>query len=274
MTTYDTIEESLAAARPYWLYSFNDGISSFPTQFTSDEEDIIIDDEVWTHSPIDGGDIEINGNIERQDIDLTFPLNDAFARIYLDVAYAITTLTIFRGHHSDPTNTLSVHWKGRIVGAVSAAETIKISAESIFTSMRRVGNRARCQRQCRYALYRPGCDLVRSDFEEACTITALNGLTLTCPEAALAPANDFKAGIVNWNGIFGMVAIHSGDQLTLLSKIPGLEAYIASTGSADVLVSPGCSRVRSRCDDRFDNSLNFGGFDRLPTLNPFSTSIV
>lgn len=272
---YDTIEASIADARPFWLYQFTDGSLSFPFLFTSDEENYIDNDaNVWEASPIDAGDIEVNGNIERQDVDFIFPDSDAFARRYLDPAYAITTVTVFRGHHADPDHNLSVHWKGRLVGASSAGDSIKISAESIFTSMRRVGNRARCQRQCRWALYRPGCNLNRADFETPATVTAISGLVLTVPEAALAPADDYKAGIVNFDGVFGMVEVHNGSQLTLLTKIHGLQEYIDLNGSANILLAPGCNRTTRRCIDRFNNRDNMGGFEKLPEVNPFSTSIV
>ena len=272
---YDTIEDSLDGARPFWLYQFNDGALSFPFLFTSDEKEYTDTDlNTYTPSPIDAGDIEVNGNVERQDAEFVFPISDEFARRYLDPAYAITTVTIFRGHHDDPDQNLSVHWKGRIVGCTSAGDAIKITAESIFTSMKRIGNRARCQRQCRWALYRPGCNLNRADFETAATVTAVSGLTLTVPEASLAEANDYKAGIVNWNGIFGMVSVHNGNQLTLLSKIHGLVEYVTANGSADILLAPGCNRTTRRCVDRFDNGLNMGGYEKLPEINPFSTSVV
>jgi hypothetical protein len=275
--SYQTIEDSINDARPFWLYAFNDGVLSQPWLFTSDDEDIIIDTGpqagIYTASPIDASDVEVNGNIERQDVDFTFPNSDAFARRYLDPAYAITTLTIFRGHHADPDMNLSVHWKGRLVGASSIGDGIKMSAESIFTSMRRIGNRARCERQCIRALYRPGCNLVRSDFEEAGTVTDVSGLVLTVPEAALAPDGDYTAGIVNFGGIFGMVQLHSGDQITLLTKIHGLADYVTANGSADVLLAPGCNRTLRRCVDRFSNNLNNGGYEKLPEINPFTSGV-
>jgi hypothetical protein len=129
-------------------------------------------------------------------------------------------------------------------------------------------------KQCRHALYQPGCSLNRALFETPATITDVSGLALTCPEAALAPVNDYKAGIVNWNGIFGMVEVHTGATLLLLNKIPGLEAWIDLNGAASVLLAPGCNRTRIRCNDRFANTLNNGGFDKMPTINPFESGVL
>ena len=271
--SYDTIEASVTSGRPFFLYFFSNGTTI--TRLTSDAEDYTdTEDEVWTASPIDASDIEVNGNIERQDCNLTFPISDTFARTFLDVANFVTTMTIYRGHHGDPTNELSPHWKGRVVGAFSTGDAIRISAESIFSSMKRIGNRAVVSKQCRHALYHPGCNLDRATFETAGTITAVSGLVLTCPEAASAPADDYKAGIVNWGGIFGMIEVHSGASLTLLNKIPGLADWIAINGPASVLLAPGCNRTRTRCNTRFSNTLNNGSFDKMPTINPFETGIV
>lgn len=275
---YDTFENSVDKGRPYWLYFFDDGVVT-PVRFTSDEEDIeTTDDEdnilTWVASPIDASDIEINGNVERQDTSFVFPITDTFAQKYLESNYAITTCTVYRGHHGDPDQQLSVHWKGRIIGGEATDDGIKLTAESIFTSTKRIGNRAKCQRQCRWALYRPGCNLNRADFEEVATVTAVNGLVLTVPEAETTEPDEYKAGIINFNGVFGMVEIHDGDQLTLLTKIYGLEDYVTANGSASILIAPGCNRTTRRCVDRFDNGLNNGGFEKLPEINPFDTSIV
>jgi hypothetical protein len=71
-----------------------------------------------------------------------------------------------------------------------------------------------------------------------------------------------------------MVESHSGSAFTLLTDIPGLADYVDDVGPAAVLMAPGCNRRSQRCNDRFANSLNFGGFENLPDVNPFNTSII
>jgi len=169
---------------------------------------------------------------------------------------------------------LRVFWKGRVVEAKSQPQTIVVSVESIFTSLKRPGCRARAQRPCRHAVYFTGCNLNRALFQSAGTVSAVDGLVLTIAEAALAPAGDFKAGIVDWGGLLGWVRAHSGSQVTLTAPIPGLADAVAADGSAAVTLAPGCDQSNSRCHNRFGNILNNGGFNWMTSKNPFSSSIV
>ncbi|MEY9717851.1 putative phage protein (TIGR02218 family) [Sinorhizobium fredii] len=270
--SYDAYETSVDTGSPYFLYLFDNGVT--PERLTSEPEALTRVGESWTPSPVSHGDLEQTGDIEKSSLDLTFPLSNSFARTFLTPAAAITTVTIWRGHRDDMTETLRVVWKGRAVGAKDRGNEIVVSVESVFTSMRRTGCRARYQRTCRHALYFPGCDLDRAAFEVAGTVTSVDGLVLTIAAAAAAADGDYAAGIVNFGGVMGFVARHVGNQVTLLTAIAGLAETVAANGSATVLLAPGCNLTRSRCNSRFNNGLNFGGFDRMPDNNPFSISIV
>jgi hypothetical protein len=274
--TYDASELSTASGEPYFLYLFDNGTIA-PTRLTSEPEALTRMSEKWHPSPISHDDVERGGNIEKQALIVNFPLSDAYARTLLGPATFVTTVTVWRGHRNDPTDELKVYWRGRVVGAKDKARTIDVEVESIFTSMRRPGLRARFQRNCRYALYGDGCNTdgnTRASNETAGTVTAVAGLVLTVPEAATAAANDYRGGIVNWGGLFGFVTVHAADQLTLTNDIQGLAEAVADIGAQAVLLAPGCDLSTARCEDRFANDINHGGFAWLPTDNPFETRIV
>jgi hypothetical protein len=176
---------------------------------------------------------------------------------------------------TDVSNELRVIWKGRLVDAEPTNdETIELIAESIFTSLRRSGCRTRVQRTCAWAVYRPGCDLDRADFEVAATVSAVSGggLILTVAEAALADPNDYRNGQIDWEGITATIVSHSGSTLTLLTEVPGLEDEFDANGPVDVIIAPGCDRGKVRCD-RFDNTINRLAFDYLPKVDPFQSGI-
>ncbi len=277
--TYDTPEASVSDGRPYFLYLFDNGITRVTLTSNAYDLDREVDVgegvETFVASPVAHGDLEQSGNIEKNDVELTFPLSDTFARTQLGVVNEITTFTIWRGHHSDLTNELRVFWKGRVTGATSSKQAITVSVESIFTSMRRSGCRARYQRTCRHALYFPGCNLDIEDFQVAGTVTDVSGLELTVTEAASQPDGYYKAGVVVFNGLFGWVQSHVGDTLTLLGAIPeGLADTVDNDGFANVFIAPGCDLSLATCTDKFANNLNFGGFPNMSDDNPFSKSIV
>jgi hypothetical protein len=274
--SYDTPEASVKDGRPYFLYQF--ASSAGTTRLTSEPVDLTRDagdgDVTWTASPISHDKMEQNGNVEKQEIELTFPLSDTFAAGFLVPATAITTLTVFRGHYTDLTDELRTIWKGRVVGAHSGGQTITMLGESIFTSLRRTGCTARVQRTCRHALYLPGCNLDKADFAVSATATSINGLTVTVTEAADEPDSTYSAGMIEWNGRFGFIASHFSTSLHLVSEIPGFEDEVTDNAPVSITIYPGCDRSLTVCNGTFSNLLNNGSFAYRPPNNPFSQSIV
>ena len=63
------------------------------------------------------------------------------------------------------------------------------------------------------------------------------------------------------------ITAHVGDTLTLSYPFKGMAP------GETVSVFPGCDGLESTCRNKFNNVLNFSGFTRLPSKNPFSSSI-
>lgn len=279
--TYKNIEDSVTTGRPYFLYAFDNGLTI--TRLTSDPVDLSKMSQTWLANSISHSTLEQNGNIEKASVDFIFGISDAFARTFLfPVAARITTITVWRGHHSDPDNEHRVVWKGRIVGTKSGEEKIEIAGESIFTSLRRSGCRAKYQRICRHALYFEGCNLNREDFEVPAYVTAINGLVLSVQAStseSLGEPTDYLGGMVNFNGIFGFIQDHQVGQVTLVSPIDGLagaleEALASHEVGVPVMLAPGCRLTIDHCFTRFSNHLNFGGFPYMQDENPFSINLI
>jgi hypothetical protein len=275
--SYDTFDRSIDSGQPYFLYLLDNGVTK--TRFTSEADLVVADPEEtgsgqsWKPSPIIHADIEQTGNIERNSVDLTFPLSDPYARTLLKPASEITTVTIWRGHRADPDEELRAVWKGRVVTATAAKLNIKVSVESAYTSLRRPGCRARYMRSCRHALYFPGCNLNVDDWKVPATVSAATGgLVLTVAEAAAESDAFYKAGLVIFDGIYGWIGEHIGDQLTLIGEVAGLAEAIEADGSAAVFIAPGCDLTPgpNGCA-KLNNSLNYGGFWFMSDTNPFGS---
>ncbi|RWB53628.1 hypothetical protein [Mesorhizobium sp.] len=275
--SYDASDTSIDAGSPYFLYLLDNGITK--TRLTSEPDPVFADpeetgsDQTWKPSPIIHADIEQTGNIERNSVDLTFPLSDPYARTMLKPASEITTVTIWRGHRTDVDGELRAVWKGRVATSTATKLNIKLSVESAFTSLRRPGCRARYMRTCRHALYFPGCNLNVDDWKVSATVSAVTGgLVLTVAEAAAETDAFYKAGLVIFDGIYGWVDTHVGNHLTLVGEIAGLAEAVAADGTADVFIAPGCDLTPgpNGCE-KFDNGLNYGGYWFMSDTNPFGT---
>jgi uncharacterized phage protein (TIGR02218 family) len=281
--TYDALEISTAEGRPLFLYRFVDGAEVW--RFASRGSDWVVPggtlpdesaDTSWTASAVSHGNVVQSGDPRRVDLSITFPLSDAFARRYLGPrGSTVTTLTIFRSHEQVPDEVVA-HWKGRIVSARVEGVRITLQAESLFTSMRRQGVRAKYQRLCRHVLYAEGCRLDIEDFLVVATATARSGSQITLPEAAVQPDGWYRGGVLRHTGLPGFIIGHVGTTITLAGRMPDLEAAIDDPETAaSVEIAPGCDLRRDTCTSRFDNLLNFGGFPDIPGRNPFGgTSII
>lgn len=278
--TYASIETSASEGRPYYLYQFVEGDQVW--RFTSRAEDWTSagpggETITWAAAAVAHGDVVQTSEIERARLELTWPVSHAFARRFLaPMSNTPTTLTLFRGHEQVLGETVA-HWKGRVVGAEVEGPRILLQAESVFSTLRRAGVRAKYQRLCRHALYGRGCGLNIALHWYSGPATSAAASTVIIPEAADHPDGWFRGGVLRWGAQLGFITGHAGATLTLSRPMPELIAAVAApqtdpqTGDPlPVLVdiAPGCDLRAATCATRFGNLLNFGGFPEIPGRNP------
>lgn len=221
--------------------------------------------------------INIDSELDKANINVTFDLDNTFASGWMaSVTDALLTLTIFS--IDIDTGTPSVAWKGRLMSTKPDLSSITMAFESIFTSLRNAGLRAKYQLTCRFALYGRGCNLSMSNFEVAGTLSAISGNTLTVAEAANYPDGRFTGGMVLApDGSLRYIMQHVGNQLTLLrANVPLFDTFAAAEGATlAISLYFGCDRSTQTCLTVFNNLLNHGGFPYIPNVNPFGgTNIV
>ena len=220
-------------------------------------------------TPISRSSITQGSDINRDDIKITVPIDNPIASMFLSGSVEkIVTVTLFRKIDE----TVNAWWKGRIVNVTGGKEsTCEIQCESVFTSLRRAGNRARFQKQCRHMLYGPGCGVFRGAYSIAppiITDSQQNHTVITAPPASLYGNGYFTGGYIEYNGKTRFIVSQIGDVLTLWRSFPELiEAPAFST-----LIYAGCNKSIFTCRDKFNNYHNFGGFPWIPDINPFGGS--
>jgi len=255
--------------RPVELYRFTQGANVYT--YTSADEEIVYNSETYVPTPIGRSSIDLRNELSKANIDVRMPLSHEQALLWMKAQSEATVgLTLFQ--QSDVGT--NVIWKGRIVSVKPQKADIIFQLESIFTSLRRPGLRARYQRPCRHVLYRRGCWLDKEDFALVAEATAVAGNVVTVPDAASAPAGDFFTGmILAPDGTYRFITAHSGASITLQRPIQTLTEALAD-GPVEVVLYPGCDRTSTRCKDRFNNLNNFGGFKYIPIRNPFDGSSI
>lgn len=129
------------------------------------------------------------------------------------------------------------------------------------------------QRRCNYRLFEPTtCALLRSAWEQSCTVTAIDGQVLTITGAGLAGLAadwfmqgwiELGSGITREELLIVTSTMAVGETLTVtVTTTPRF-----ATAPCAAVVLPGCDGRSVTCLVSFDNFARFGGH-RLPAVNP------
>jgi uncharacterized phage protein (TIGR02218 family) len=259
------------------LYRFSEQASALVWLYTSGNEVVSYDagdgPEDYVPASISRTEAEVKNELARANIEVNVPLtNPAAVRWMQDNGEKIVSLTIFE---REKNGTVNVVWKGRLASLLPGMKDVSLKMESIFTSLRRPGLRARYQRSCRHALYGRGCTLDPETFAIAGTVTAAAGTVLTIAAADAQADGYFVGGMLRAaDGTLSYIVGHVGSAITLQRMSRSIADEITGGFPFDVTLYPGCDHSRATCDSKFDNILNYGGFDFIPTKNPMGGSSI
>jgi uncharacterized phage protein (TIGR02218 family) len=247
------------------LYEFIQGDNVYT--YTSASTSVFYNFKTYTPKQISREKITQTTDPLREPISISFPRSDAFAKNF--IAYAaddFTSITIFRGQLNG--SIWAATYRGRIVEAVSDGNTIKLSCESIYTSIQKNGLQARYEYTCRHLLYSTQCGANKNSFSNTGTVGSKSNTTITVAAASSRTNGYFSGGILeDQNGNTRYILSHTGSTLVISKPWPQL-----SIGDA-VTIYAGCNRARSTCVNKFNNVINFGGFPWIPNKNPFEVGI-
>lgn len=223
--------------------------------------------ERYVSTAIGRGGYDQKNEISKSNMELELSLEHPLA-VMLLMSYfeQIITLTMF----TDRDGVISTSWKGRLSAVKPSDNSLTLNFESVFTSLRRPGLRARFQKSCRYALYGRGCFLDPEDFVLNTTLSAISGRTLTVPGASGQANGYYTGGMIRApDGALSYVVSHSGTSITVQRVSSSMATAFASTGAATaVKLYPGCDHSRATCAAKFSNGVRYGGFDWIPEKNP------
>lgn len=253
------------------LYRFSEQGSAFIWTFTSGNEPVVYDagdgDETYEPVYIGRNAVTVKNEIAKMNLEVNIALTNPVAiRWMQDNGEKIVSLTIFEREKG---GTFNVVWKGRLASIMPGLKDVTLKMESIFTSLRRPGLRARYQRSCRHALYGRGCTLDAEDFASVGTVTAAADRVLNVTEAAAQPAGYFVGGMFRApDGTLSYIVDHVGSSITLQRLSYSLVEAIASGFPFVGTLYPGCDHTIETCDTKFNNKLNCGCFRFIPQKNP------
>lgn len=266
--TFSTIETSNQDGRPLFLYEFALGTQIW--RYTSADTPVTSGGNLYAPIMIDDDGVKQTGEVQTDNFNIRMPFNSPVPQLF-QVTPPINPITVKRlGKHED-----DVDWVITYVGfinQVNASEPGLAELECITLSptMQRNGLRLTWQRGCPYALYAPAtCKVDKNNFAVTVTVTTAAAGQVSGAEFALMEDGWFNGGFIEWTaqatGSLERRGIdsHLGTTIRLLGKSDGILEGMA------VKAYPGCLRIASVCDSKFNNLVNYGGFPHLPGKSPF-----
>jgi uncharacterized phage protein (TIGR02218 family) len=275
--SYPVIEISRDDARPIELYHFAYTLNNW--YYTSADRAITYNSNVYAPAPISSSSRQSTSDPTKANLTITMagdsPIGDIF-RVQPPSEPVI--VTIFGEHYLD--GSIAVLWKGRVTGSEwMDGSLLKLTVESIFSSLQRPGLRRRYQYGCPFALYGEDCGVPRDDWKEEYVVTSISGPTLIIGSTIGKPAQWYAGGYATWindtKGNTERRMIRSSDTVT-----GAIDLSAMSTGlhvGQPITLYPGCDHTlegANGCAPKFNNFRRYGGTPYIPTKNPFNGTSV
>jgi hypothetical protein len=236
-------------------------IDSEAYHWTSSDTAFDHDGDTYEPDAIGRGDMVQGDEINRQNVQIRVPFDNPVAAVFLaDTPDVVATVTIFRVEDADTDANRADLLEGphRRHARRGAADVLE--CESVFTSMRRTGARARYQVQCRHALYGTACgvDKAATQWPARC----LRSRRHHAHGDGCGRQGDgyFVGGMIEFGGVFRFIVGHTGTTIRLWREMPDSRRRI---GDAVSRLQPDAGRVH----ERFNNAATTAAFPgcRPPT---------
>lgn len=263
--TYATIETSTYLGSPFELYWFSTSTESW--YYTSGDEQRTQGGQTYLVETIERTELDYSQEIVSQTVAVRIPITSGVAQKF--IAYIPSdpmSLVIYRGHENDTDGQVLTYFTGRVASAkfTDVCELTVVPEQSL---LKRGIPGPRYQAQCNWVLFGPGCGVNKDLFKVTGAVSAVGTDTITCTSFGSKPDGYFNAGYVEVGDERRMILSHTGNVVQVITPIAGLSA------GSPIAAYAGCQRTESDCQSKFSNLVNFSGFARIPTKNPFAGSI-
>lgn len=280
MSSFIQLEQSTHMGAPVELYHFYSEAFSTPYFYTSADEDITYNSNVYTSlKRLQRTQSELSRETAAQTLSITVPRDNELAKRWLTYVPPRTVwVTIYRYHRSELTAPeVVVFWQGKVRGVSWSNNETTLECLPIDTAFSRNGLRVTYGGTCRRQLYASGCNVPIVNFMKTATITGILENKIQSPDfvtvvGGVTPAPDgwWVNGFVENTTTkeIRYITGHTGTEITLLLAFETLQP-------GDVInVAAGCNHKSTTCQNKFNNIVNYGGLGiYMPDTNPFTIKL-
>lgn len=251
--------------KPVEFYKFIGSAGTFC--YTSDNEEQVLDGDVYYPTPVTRTGIETGSIVDTtMTMDINVPSNSDVARLYCLKTSPDALKVEVRKRHRDTSESV-IEWQGYLLDVTVSTLWATLKTGSVIQDKLR-NNVANIyyQRTCNHVLFDERCKVSRAAFTNTAEIVKVQNQLITVDNDGAAD-NSLKAGEITNTRTGEIRGIYSNENNVLRISYPFVDLKVGDT----VELTYGCNHARlGDCKHRFNNVVNYGGFDFIPTMNPFT----
>ena len=262
--TSEARDQSRESGEPIYFYAFMRGTVTW--RYTSADRDLPYAGNDFTKASITHSNIKSGGDSGGQSISITMPRTLDVATNWFPWPPAdVIMCTIFCQHAGE--TDAQVIFSGRVLQPKWSDATLTLVSEDMLSITRGAAPAPRLQRSCWKTAYSTEFGIDPDDYRVAGTISAMDGFTLTIAAAATFPDGRLVNGVLEWERPDGLlmsrtIEMHAGSDITIDYGDISLEVGL------DVSLLPGYRQSWDDANDYFDNAVNCGSLEYIPSRNP------
>lgn len=258
-------------AKPIWIYRLVIGAQTF--YYTSSSTTVttpigspdvtFLSTQDWSPRAVKLGQLKRAQSTSKTSVTVTLPKNDvATDAVLTELGVVNMEITVWQGFAGDPDSEFVKVFIGSPQQVKPTLKNVTVVCNDLSSTLNNKGISRAIQAPCPYEIFGRGCGLLEAGYLVAGVADSMVGLTLNIPAASFHANGYFNRGRLKYGGSEQTIGLHVGASVTLVGIIGGLHEEIASVGTANVELLPGCKKSLAYCDT-FDNTANYGGLPEL-----------
>lgn len=253
------------------LFLFETDDAQYRWAYTTDSKSKIFGVTTYEPLEISRGELRQTAENNTERLTVKVPFDNPVALIHVPyLPPRPIRLTIYRYERNDPAAEVVQAFSGYITAFTQKGEWAEFECSQVIDTLSQTVPWAVFKSDCIWALYQIGCGVSKSAFEDTVSsLLSVAGDTIQAALFATRPDGWYTNGYMldPGTGEVRFITYHVGNTIKVVHPFTSL-----SSGSPATLYA-GCDRKRSTCSTKFNNRINYVGFDYFPTYNVFQQGI-
>jgi len=261
------------------MYLFESDDGRYRWAYTTDARPRVLSGIEYKPEAIKRGELkQTAGDSNVETLQVTVPFDNAVAVAHVPyLPPRPVKLTIFAYQRNDPASEIVQAFTGFITSFSQKGGEATFECSQILDNMSQTVPWAVFKVGCIWALYQIGCGVDKQLWKNIALVSGVSGVTIHSSEFSSKPGDtDDDLG---WYTNGFAYNPDTGEQRFIVAhdSVAGTITVVYPFGSSETLLSlevfAGCARTKEICSIKFDNKLNYVGFDHFPEYNVFQQGL-